>query len=298
MYGGEVWMQEYYKDIDPERKTWHKAPCEKTHTKACKNILGVANNTTNIAAKAELGEYPIMLDLIKQNIKFYNKIVTESNKLTHHALKSEYEQYEQGKKSYITLINDIKQKYENKKITNITEKLQEQDNLEQTYEEYFFKTINSKTGIDGKSGNKLRTFNTLKTKYQMETYLKQNHSFDIIQNIAKIRLSAHKLNIEALRYSRPIIPADDRICKKCPSNKIEDEKHFILTCPIYDEARRKYLTEPEEPDDEANLIKILNTNDKPEIEQLGKYIITCMEIRKNTPDIQRNRDDHPVLCNK
>ena len=46
-----------------------------------------------------------------------------------------------------------------------------------------------------------------------------------------IRLSYHKLLIEEGRRFRPILPRNERICKKC--DKIEDETHFLIDCELY-----------------------------------------------------------------
>ena len=56
--------------------------------------------------------------------------------------------------------------------------------------------------------------------------------------IAKYRLSAHNLNIERGRYQN--INRPDRKCDKCSLNDLEDEFHFILKCPYYDDLRKTY----------------------------------------------------------
>jgi hypothetical protein len=50
--------------------------------------------------------------------------------------------------------------------------------------------------------------------------------------ITKIRISAHQLAIETGRYMKHPLPVPERFCKNC-KNKVEDEKHFILYCPLY-----------------------------------------------------------------
>ena len=36
------------------------------------------------------------------------------------------------------------------------------------------------------------------------------------------------------------IPRDERLCKLCGLNE-EDEKHFLLNCPVYKSLREKYI---------------------------------------------------------
>lgn len=57
--------------------------------------------------------------------------------------------------------------------------------------------------------------------------------------LTRLRISAH-LDIERGRYIKPIkIPIEKRTCKIL--NEIEEEKHFILYCSIYDEVRNNFF---------------------------------------------------------
>ena len=50
---------------------------------------------------------------------------------------------------------------------------------------------------------------------------------------------SHKLEVETGRYQS--ILREQRICKVCPLKMVEDEEHFIMKCPAYDEIRNQYL---------------------------------------------------------
>ena len=58
------------------------------------------------------------------------------------------------------------------------------------------------------------------------------------QIITRWRMSNHSLKIETGRYSRPLIPRDNRVCGHC--NVLEDEQHVIFECPLYYGIRCKY----------------------------------------------------------
>jgi hypothetical protein len=66
--------------------------------------------------------------------------------------------------------------------------------------------------------------------------------------ITKIRISAHQLAIETGRYMKPPLPVPERFCKNC-KNKVEDEKYFILYCPLYKNLRNKYIINEESQSD-------------------------------------------------
>ena len=58
--------------------------------------------------------------------------------------------------------------------------------------------------------------------------------------MSRIRMSSHRLQIEAGRWHRPqSIPLNERKYIIC--NNVEDEFHFILECTKYNEIRRKYI---------------------------------------------------------
>ena len=75
---------------------------------------------------------------------------------------------------------------------------------------------------------KLRTFYTFKSTFQKEIYLDTLMNRIHQKSLTKLRISAHKLEIENGRYSRKSVA--DRVCKKCNYNKVEDE--FISSVSV------------------------------------------------------------------
>ena len=59
--------------------------------------------------------------------------------------------------------------------------------------------------------------------------------------LTKLRISAHPLEIETGRYSKPCIPKESRFCYFCKT-VVENEVHLIYDCPIYKELRKKYYS--------------------------------------------------------
>ena len=89
-------------------------------------------------------------------------------------------------------------------------------------------------------GNKLRTYRQYKSQTMQESYFNiiKSKSERSMYNI-KLGLSAHTLDIEKLIYTTKWnrIPTEQRICKDCTLNEIEDEAHFLIVCPRYNDAR-------------------------------------------------------------
>ena len=87
------------------------------------------------------------------------------------------------------------------------------------------------------SEGKLRTFQKFKTEYCMENYLLDLPNLDHLTAVARLRMSAHRLAIETGRHVKPKICKEERICKNCDLEEVEDESHFLLKCPLYCQQR-------------------------------------------------------------
>ena len=60
--------------------------------------------------------------------------------------------------------------------------------------------------------------------------------------LTRFRTSNHKLHIETGRYTRPITPVENRICSNCNSKSVEDELHFPMYCPSFENHRRELFS--------------------------------------------------------
>jgi hypothetical protein len=75
--------------------------------------------------------------------------------------------------------------------------------------------------------NKLFLYSKIKTIYIIEPFI-ENSNFENRKLIVKMRISDHILEIERGRYNK--INREQRICRQCPINVIEDEEHFFFHC--------------------------------------------------------------------
>ena len=98
-----------------------------------------------------------------------------------------------------------------------------------------------KLGDDGLNHNKLRFYSTIKSSFSREPYLDAVQSRNQRSFLTRLRCSAHRLEIEKLRYSTPPTPAHLRFCKFCCSGEIGDEEHFLLRCNVFNIKRACFL---------------------------------------------------------
>ena len=57
--------------------------------------------------------------------------------------------------------------------------------------------------------------------------------------VTRWRLSNHRLKIEVLRYKRPKIERNERVCDVC--GVLDDESHAIFNCVKFDDIRAKFV---------------------------------------------------------
>ena len=78
------------------------------------------------------------------------------------------------------------------------------------------------------------------TKFNYQPYLDIINVKKIQLSLSRLRLSSHKLEIEAGRWTKPEkTPFDNRKCILCKT--VEDEFHFVLECGINKDIRKQYI---------------------------------------------------------
>ncbi len=58
----------------------------------------------------------------------------------------------------------------------------------------------------------------------------------------KFRLGGHSLRVETDRWLRPKPPREQRICRHCSMQAVEDEQHFLFDCPFYSIIRGQHFS--------------------------------------------------------
>ena len=82
-----------------------------------------------------------------------------------------------------------------------------------------------------------RTYKLFKFGFGLEAYLSKVSNRKYRQALTRLRTSSHALRIESARHEHDIPLIEDRLCSNC--NEIEDEIHFMISCPLYDIERMK-----------------------------------------------------------
>ena len=107
------------------------------------------------------------------------------------------------------------------------------------FEQRLIDTTNQNLLHDIKNTTKGVLYQHLIDNVCLQTYLKKPIDTCYRKYISKFRISAHSLNIETGRHQG--IDRIQRKCTKCQQQEIEDEFHFILKCPFYNDLGKKFL---------------------------------------------------------
>ena len=91
------------------------------------------------------------------------------------------------------------------------------------------------------SSRKLEFYKAVKSKFAKESYLEQVPNYTDRANMARLRISAHRLEIEVGRYTNT--PREKRICAWCKivldKDTVENESHLLNECDLNAQLRRK-----------------------------------------------------------
>ena len=69
LYSCEIWGK--CMKIENNVATFGNSTWERFHTRICKNILGVHRRASNLASVAELGRYPITIEIKKRMVRYF-----------------------------------------------------------------------------------------------------------------------------------------------------------------------------------------------------------------------------------
>ena len=262
-----------------------KLECDKLHMKFLKYICGTHKRATNYAILGELGRYPLYIDVLLNSIKYFQRLnmLADENKLVSKALHENLSMKENNKKCWIkdvhlllrnigiteTDSSDLFINVKNKLISNFKEK----------WKSTLSENCSQQTG-------KLRTYATFKTIFGREKYFSVIKNREVRKCFTKFRISAHVLEIERGRYKK--IDVNNRICKFCTLGAVEDEHHFIFSCPLYNNKREDFMcglinnnNNFENLSNNEKLIWLMSNEDDDVILDFSNYIYNCFKIRKN-----------------
>ena len=127
---------------------------------------------------------------------------------------------------------------------------------------------NWKTKLLNEDIPRLTTYKTINDDFTLPKHL--GLPYHLRKVISRTRCSNPPLEIENGRHKNPIIPRQERFCKLCYDQVVEDEDHFILRCTTYSHLRDHYQIYQD------NVPDVLNMEDQ---QRLAKFLLSAYELR-------------------
>ena len=244
LYGSEIWGYFPGKKLSLNTDSFFDKLCknlivENVHKKFCKFLLEVTKRASNLAVMAELGRYPLLIDIFINMVKYYIRLLN-SDGLLSEALSTSRLLFKNNKNSWFGCVYALL-KYLDIDLTHLLKsKLNVKryllSRLKQKYDVLWHQELFN-DNFKLQHGNKLRTYRLFKNTFKFEPYLEWGN-YNQRKLITKFRISAHNLEIERGRYIG--LKVSDRKCKLCKVD-IEDECHFLLKCPNLEKYRSEIL---------------------------------------------------------
>lgn len=242
-YGSEIWGPFTLNGKDINFNKIITKEFEKCHQKFLRFSIGLNKRTPIIGLYGETGRYPIEFEILSTSLKYFNRIteMNESSLLHQCLLDNTTFKHNSWLKNIETL---TKISLDNSNVTQ--NKFNPRDinqNLQSKFQNWWHLKLFDDKNTKSQYGNKLRNYRTYKYNFRKEDYLNILTHKNLRSSFAQLRLSSHKLHIETGRYAKlqERLPPNERLCKKCPLNICEDEFHFLIICPFYEEERNTLM---------------------------------------------------------
>ncbi len=231
-YGAGVWGDNEYKILNT------------VQNKAARFILGVHKTCANIAVRGELGwanwKTKQTVEVVRMWLRLSNMDYTRlTYKIFKHnctkAIKCKLKNWEKrimdlfdiNGLSFLKDIGECDTKAMFKESKDILFSLDSRNWYDDLWDDK-----------DLPNGNKMRTYRTYKSELSVSSYVSLNVPQYKKKIFSMLRCGCLPLEIEKGRHCKPYpIPLDQRKCKMCQSDFIEDEYHFVMCCNLYNDQR-------------------------------------------------------------
>lgn len=278
-YNSEIWGMYSKQDF----KIWDNSPIEKIHLKFCKRYLEVNNKASNVACRAELGRYPILIAINQKIMKYFVYLNNKENdSIVKQSFLMSKNLHTINNTGFYSNFMSMLEKYHSSDLNpeNLSNDLirQIETNMKNKYISFWQHNI--------EHSKKLEFYKVFKNEYTSSDYLTHLRNFPDRRNLVKLKISNHKLRIEAGRYQKDHLPREFRLCQLCQLNQVENETHFLFQCSSYSLLRQTFFKDISEiiPDIQqkstSEIVKLLMNSKNYDVNKLVmKFISSCMIIR-------------------
>ena len=209
-----------------------------------RTLLGVKRHCSNVGVLAELGRYPIDVNIAKAMLKYWIRVATlPTSRLASHCYWTLFEQpnvKDNWFDSIKTLINSTGQYFIwNNQVSffrsNEINIKRNKNYILKTIQDLYVQFSHEKMSLE----KKLYLFKNDVDPIAVSNYLLTTFGREKRATLSNLRLGTTDLELEIGRKS--ITPRESRFCKLCDLNKVEDELHFLFICPALETTRSPFI---------------------------------------------------------
>ena len=256
---------------------------ERVHLQFCKRVLGVKQCCQNYFIYGELGRMPLIVTRHYRILKYWLKVLRSNEskyiRRVYNMMLEDMGAFNR-KQNWAGL---VKQLLENLGFANVW------INQDVGSEELFLAQVktrlrdifiqNWRTRLTNSSRADLYIHVTNMFEYKM--YLNVITVEKFRMSLSRLRCSSHRLHIESGRWHKAVaIPRPHRTCFACED--IDNELHFVLVCPVYDELRKAYIPEYfyVNPSN-FKFVELLNCDNTDIVVKFGMYVNKALLLRND-----------------
>lgn len=249
------------------------------HRKFMRFALGTSKNSCNMALYGETGKYPLYINIFKQALKYFFHIMeSPPDSFLYQSFMHNSQSADLNSCNWSYQLKSILEYFgfghvwDNKQSLNINKTIKAFENkMKDKFRSYWTNYLE----IQKRDNKKLYEYIDIKTSFGTPAYIGLIKDFRIRRAITKIRICDLRLDIETLRYVKPLIPRENRICKHCINGPCENEQHFLMDCTKHNTLRQKLF-----PDIlDLNFHEVLKSESRLVLIKLGKFINQAMRNR-------------------
>ena len=274
LYACEVWYPHVLPKNCFQNKTklissWDKLEAEKINQFCSRILLSVHRKASRLAVLGELGRHPLAVKAMAHTLNYRLCLAAKSDSsLIGHVMAEMKAMARNGVDCWVSRVDKMANLLESP-VTKYgpTSGRQLLRCVVCKFNRYWADTIKAeRVGADGLGHNKLQTYSSFKSQFFQEPYLSLVRNRNQRCHLSRLRVSAHRLGCERLRYSRPPVPRDQRFCDYCPPKPgpggqlvrpIDNEVHCVTSCIVGREARAvMYTAVNSTNNDFVNLCKV------------------------------------------
>ncbi|MEW8544973.1 MAG: reverse transcriptase family protein [Candidatus Thiodiazotropha sp.] len=266
-YGAELWGFEVSESI------------ERVQYDVCKKFLKLPQCTFNEFARGECGRYPLYVDYFCRCIKYWIKLTRMNvNRFPNKCYGMLRNLDENGRITWASKVRELLFRYgfgyvwvvEDVGNVNLFMKTFKQRLIDCSSQDWC-----SKITASGKS----RHYKFIMPAMQVANYIQYDIPIKFRIALSKLKCSVHSLNVEVGRHSN--IPYEQRLCVLCNMQEIEDEFHFVMSCPVYHSLRITYLPNIVSEHVTVDMFYSLFKGNKDQVLSLAKYIYHAFNVRRD-----------------